>query len=111
MKAPKNFWSDDERTRMIHMREVEKRKWSEIDRALGRPHGSSSSKYEGLRREKSPPAHQKDAGGRIEISAAQEAERAARKAAAQLRDLTAARFGDPPPGFSALDRKREGAAQ
>jgi hypothetical protein len=40
------------------------------------------------------------------ISAAQDAERNARAAAAARRSLTAQIFGDPPPGFSALDRKQ-----
>lgn len=34
--------------------------------------------------------------------------RAERVAAALQRDLTASVFGDPPPGFSALDRRRAG---
>jgi len=37
------------------------------------------------------------------------AEREARKEAERARDLTAATFGDPPPGYSALDRKNNGA--
>lgn len=31
----------------------------------------------------------------------------ARKAAADRRDLTATFFGDPPPGYSALDKRRQ----
>lgn len=38
----------------------------------------------------------------------EEADRAARKEAANRQDLTAQFFGDPPPGYSALDRKRQG---
>lgn len=33
-------------------------------------------------------------------------DRETRKAAADQRDLTATFFGDPPPGFSALDKRR-----
>lgn len=39
---------------------------------------------------------------------AQLLERDKRKAASYQRDFTAEFFGDPPPGFSALDRKRRG---
>lgn len=35
---------------------------------------------------------------------------AAYRRALDQRDVTAATFGDPPPGYSALDRKRQGAA-
>ena len=35
-----------------------------------------------------------------------ERERDARRAAADLRDTTALFFGDPPPGFTALDRRQ-----
>lgn len=38
------------------------------------------------------------------------AEREARTAAASRRSQTAEFFGDPPPGFSALDRKRSGTS-
>ncbi len=41
-----------------------------------------------------------------EISAHTLAQRDARKEAERLRDLTSVVFGDPPPGFSALDRRR-----
>jgi IS30 family transposase len=36
--------------------------------------------------------------------------RNARHEAAERRDLTATFFGDPPPGYSALDQKRKGIA-
>jgi hypothetical protein len=45
------------------------------------------------------------AGG-MRVSEQALADRAARYDANQLRDLTAATFGDPPVGFSALDRRR-----
>jgi hypothetical protein len=42
----------------------------------------------------------------LRISEEQKADREARYAALQLRTQTQEFFGDPPPGFSALDRKR-----
>jgi hypothetical protein len=48
-----------------------------------------------------------NAGGSArKVSAQALALRAARKEAEYARDITASVFGDPPPGFSALDRKR-----
>lgn len=111
-KAPMRRWTDDEIARMIEMREVQHMRWSEIDAALKRPLGGSSIKYESLRRPKLPSIHQNDAGGRITVSVDQESERLARRQAATRRDLTAEVFGDPPPGFTALDKMRDrGATQ
>jgi hypothetical protein len=50
-----------------------------------------------------------NAGTSRKASANALAQRAARKEAEYARDITASVFGDPPPGYSALDRKRQGA--
>jgi hypothetical protein len=47
-------------------------------------------------------------GAYIGASVSQIADRDARAAAAERRTYTQEFFGDPPPGFSALDRKRQG---
>jgi hypothetical protein len=47
-----------------------------------------------------------NAGGRAKVSANAMAERSARAEASYRRDLTAEIFGDPPPGYSALDRRQ-----
>ena len=104
MTKARRSWSDDDLAAMIRMREVERCRWSDIDRAFGRTPGSCCAKYESLRREKLP-THPSDAGGRIEVTCQQQANRIARKQAEAQRDLTAAVFGDPPPGYSALDQK------
>jgi hypothetical protein len=50
-----------------------------------------------------------NAGGRATtVSSYAMAERSARAEASYLRDLTASVFGDPPPGYSALDRRQQG---
>lgn len=108
MKKPKRLWSADDLATMIRMREVERSRWSDIEKALDRGAGSVHAKYQSLRRDKLPSAHQNDAGGRPSISADQESERLARKQAAMRRDLTGEVFGDPPPGFSALDHRQSG---
>lgn len=97
-------WLPAEVERVIHMREVERKVWSVIDRALKRAPGSSAAKYEAMRRGPMP-GKQFEAGSRIELSADQVADRLARKEAANRMTLTAAVLGDPPPGFSALDRR------
>lgn len=43
----------------------------------------------------------------VKISPEQEADRSARYLASMLRTQTQEFFGDPPPGFSALDRSRQ----
>lgn len=47
--------------------------------------------------------------GHVKVSPAQEAEREARREASYRRTQTQEAFGDPPPGFSALDLKRQEA--
>lgn len=93
---------------MIEMREVQRMRWSEIDAALNRSAGGSNIKYDSLRRPKLPSMHQNDAGGRVTISEEQKAERLARSQAAALRDVTAELMGDPPPGFTGLDKRMAG---
>jgi hypothetical protein len=44
-------------------------------------------------------------GGRSTVSASALTERSVRAEALHRRDLTASIFGDPPPGYSALDRR------
>ena len=101
-------WTDDDVSRMIDMRERQCLSWSVIDAELKRPAGGSCIKYESLRRPKLPSMHPNDAGGRITLSVDQEMERTARRQASLQRDLTAEIFGDPPPGFSALDKRCAG---
>jgi hypothetical protein len=101
--------------------------YGEIDAALGRPKGSSCGKLyrdnepeEGkarrrlrLKRVRAEDYTQRQSCG-VELgSKASEAMLAARdlrSEAAGRRDLSAALLGDPPPGFSALDRKLSGAS-
>lgn len=90
--------------RIIHMREVERRKWPQIDAALGRARGGCCVKYESLRRVKDTP-RPCESGGRIHLSTDQVEDREARAAAAERMTATAVFFGDPPPGYSALDRR------
>lgn len=98
-------WSDDDVARLIRMREVEGKTWREIDVALGRPQSGSQLKYKAL---KAPDTLSAGSigGGRVVLSPDQEANLRARKDAENRMSLTATLFGDPPPGYSALDRRQ-----
>lgn len=109
-RKPKRPWTADEVARLLQMRDVEKRKWTEIDQALGRGHASSAAKYELLRAEPAPSGIH-DTGSRLVMPTRLEIERAARRDAELRRNLTQETFGDPPPGFSALDRRKSEVAQ
>jgi hypothetical protein len=77
----------------------------EIDRRLGRRPGSTNLKF----RVVTPVRHNPEGGpstGSIRAPDHVLAERDARRDAADRRDLTAAQFNDPPPGFSELDRRK-----
>lgn len=101
-------WTDKETERLIQLRECGRRSWADIDRTLCRRPGSSRMKY-----------HTLIAAGEAAVNilvgvhdirqpvASQKArdDRAAR-AALNHTTLTAAFFGDPLPGQSALDKKQ-----
>lgn len=75
--------------------------YRDIDRWLHRPHGSTASK---LNYQDTTRRYTVSSALRPSPRAIAEAER--RYEAASRRDLTASFFGDPPPGYSALDQKR-----
>lgn len=93
-------WSPAQDAEMIHLREIEKLVWSSVDNRLGRSLGSSQSRY-----------------SRLLAAAGREVQTRGRPDPALLRErdsykrlehstLTAAFFGDPLPGRSALDERR-----
>lgn len=84
--------------------EVKHRVFSVIARALGRDHENVCNRYAHYGPSFASSRH---IGEVAHANAVKEMER--RKLAAGQQSLTGAVFGDPPPGYSALDRKREGA--
>ena len=96
-------WSDSEIESLLSLRDKYSLGWDQIGYRLGRPSGSVYSKYMCLKYETTRHA----ADPRISVPSASEQQWRHRQALAP-RDLTAAVFGDPLPGFSALD-KREAA--
>jgi hypothetical protein len=91
----KRTWSHADVRILIHMRVVEKRPFPAIDAALKRPEGSSSSKFHTLRPQPG-----------VTVPAP-EPKQAAPARRIYHTSLTAELCGDPLPGRSALDRKRQ----
>ena len=99
-------WSKEEKALLINLKENARLGWSEIAVRLGRPSGTCYSKYKYLK-------HIGSTGPRIQttnglmIPEQVLAERERRQSAPLT--ISAYVLGDPPRGYSALDRKREGA--
>lgn len=100
-------WREEDVAEVIRLREVERMVWADIDRRLNRPAGSSCCKYESLRRGREQ-VSKHGGGGRIDFAELGR-EREARRSLAHP-TLTAAFFGDPLPGYSALDKRLAGIA-
>lgn len=126
MGTVNRFWPRHEIQKLFELRDVRQLAWSEIGSRLNRPPRNCASRYHGAKRA-------------MEIAAAAEkgivllkpiadpdpsevkimlADREARAAARNERDtealsagiITPVFFGDPPPGYSALDEKRRAQA-
>jgi hypothetical protein len=104
MRTP---WTEAEVAQLLQLREIDGLSFREIDQEMKRPKGSSCVKYESLRRPAARSFISKEA--RVTIDQAAFDAREARKHAEMQRDITQNFFGDPPPGYSALDRKNSGA--
>ena len=100
-------WTDEEVARILHMRDVLKIKFPEIDKALGRARSTSCAKYRAMRegRARGEAIANRSAAGTMSIPIAALADRDAR-ARLERPTITAEFFGDPLPGRSALDHKR-----
>lgn len=106
-RSVRQFWSEADVRRLMVMRDDEAMEWEDIAAELGRPVRACSERYQTeryragrylkARSEKAP-----------SNKAVIDAER--REAALAARSLTGSILGDPPPGYSALDRQRAGAS-
>lgn len=94
-------WTDHEVLRAKAWRKAG-HTYTDIDRWLDRPDGATAQKLN--YQTDTASGHQVSAGGRPTEAAL--AERDRRSEAAERRDLTGMFCGDPPPGYSALDRQR-----
>jgi heterodisulfide reductase subunit B len=91
-----------------HSRKSKPASGDEIARALDRNITSIEARLRSCGVSFVPAQHQSSS---MHVTARQLAERAAREAGRDGRDLTAAFCGDPPVGFRALDRRRSVATE
>lgn len=108
-KKPYRPWSETDVDELVRLREVEQLKFREIDKRMQRSQGASSVKYESLRRPTGR-VHPAEAGGRIHLSEQQLADLVARKQAENRQSPVSRLLGEPPPGYSALDRSKQDGA-
>ena len=94
-------WTPEDIEQLRHLRDVERKSFTEIAKIMGRPSGTLSSKHMCLRTG--------NKGNRVElntISIPEETrEEWRRRQAISYRNLTAAFCGDPPIGYSALCKR------
>jgi len=101
---PPVAWSTEEISKLMHLRAQLGWDWCAIAVELGRTESGVKSKYKYVLHERSCAKAPSLPGGREPIPETVLVEQARRLAAA-ARDLAGAVFGDPPRGFSALDRR------
>lgn len=99
-RNPKRYWSKADEAELYRLRTVDGKTFPAIDILLGRPDGASAQKFAALRR--AAPA----AANGIERRAIH-----APKQVPEHTEMTAAQFGDPLPGRSALDKLRAGIVE
>jgi hypothetical protein len=106
-------WSKEEDDLLIRLYEIEEKPMLEVCAIIsGRTLCACFSRMDHLRGSRRT-KYNRNPTIHIKTPRADEAAIAAREAryrALDLRSLTAARMGDPPPGYSALDQKRRDAA-
>lgn len=99
------MFSKSDIARIVRLRDVEGRSWKEVGRMMGRKYFYCRQAYE----------QSKIDAVTLDVSTCMVPTRASSDALAarerlmiamEMRDFTAAFLGDPPPGYSALDRKR-----
>lgn len=94
-------WSADDDAKLMRLRVQERKRWAQIAEELDRPRSSCSGRYQDLI---DPPVSTNLVADRTVVPAERFAERDARINRAP-RDLTASFFGDPLPGYSALEQR------
>lgn len=99
--TPPVNWPDEEQTELLRLREVEGLSWDKVAERLKRSQPSVESKYKYLKSKAAREGHP-DVEARVSPEALRER---AKRLHAPPRDLTGAFFGDPPVGYSQLDRR------
>lgn len=102
-------WTVEEDAQLLHLRDVERKFFTEIDATLNKSRHSSGDRYKILaRRRGDVPAKPPNKTSRTLLRDTIRVHEVARVTAGHA-SITAAFFGDPPPGRSALDQKRMAA--
>lgn len=94
-------WNAEDDATLLKLRGQEKKRWGVIAQEMDRPRSSCSGRYEDLTE---PAAKTNLVADRTIVPEDRFVDRNIRVNLAP-RDLTAAFFGDPKPGFSALERR------
>jgi hypothetical protein len=97
---PQKAWPPEETAQLIMLRDEMRLGWSEIAKRLGRASGTCYSKYTYVKN--SAP---KNKVARPEPANAETHREWLHRMALSPASLTAATFGDPLPGYSALDKR------
>lgn len=96
-------WTEDQIAEMVIKREVERKRWSQIAKELGRPLSTCSYQYRQY--EEATIAPKRDAVT-PRISVPDEVWSDAKRRNLAPRTITSSIMGDPAPGQSALDKKQ-----
>lgn len=106
-------WGPKALAELIRLRDVERLTWLQIDTRLHRKRGCSAARYEyemeRIERQGDPlPRRQIESNAFLNprVVSILRQESALRREALNRRDITAIVCGDPAPGYSALDGKR-----
>jgi hypothetical protein len=103
MRGVRTFWDEKSISLLMELRDDEAMEWGLIAEELGRTVDQCKQKYQAERARR---GHRPQS--RIVPNAAL-IDRERRERARDAASLTTRTFGDPPPGFSALDRRRASA--
>lgn len=105
-------WDEETDITLMRLRDLRRLPWAEIARQIDRTESASRSRYSKIRggRPRVARVHAEPVPN-VRVTPAQIADRDARMEASWRRSQTQEFFGDPPPGFSCLDRKRQAETQ
>lgn len=97
-------WTSDDIALVMHKRDVEKKLWEVIGSEMNRSRAACHAKWDSIKNPRTSFPHQEPIVPRMVPDISAEHDRNIRVNLAP-RDLTAAFFGDPLPGYSVLDKR------
>lgn len=93
-------WTQEQIALVLYLRDDEAMEFEDISAEVGIPATACRSKYDAIKQ------RQRAFRGNVKCPPKNFIDRESRERARDTQTLTAAVFGDPPPGYSALDRRR-----